>query len=226
MNDATKVFIGIATGVGLAAIGTLIYILASGEGSGRDTSGLMSVCWQSNGLANFNPTSCRNPSHIEWPGRVRIQENQSPEETQMIREVAHQLNSEIGCDILEVVPSAWDQPYDVVVLFNVPQEAGDRDLGGATSFSRLGLDSQGEQPSQRAYVGVFASGFSQGLLRLILKHELGHVLGLDHDTLSNSIMRPAQPRSGPGDSLGFASDQVGLTPEDRELLRGRWALCR
>jgi len=45
VNDATKVFIGIAVGVGLAAIGTLIYILASGgEGGGeRDTERVVSV---------------------------------------------------------------------------------------------------------------------------------------------------------------------------------------
>ena len=200
MTDSTKVFIGVFVGIGLAAIAGLIFILLNSSGQhSQDENGLMQVCWQENGLANFDPETCPGPVSISWPSDlgVRIQENESPAETEMLQQISAQLNDEIGCQVFVVVPRTWNQPYDVVVQFNVPVSSYERDLGGSTYFSRFssGIGDHETSLTQRAYVDIYAMGFSESLIRIILKHELGHVLGLDHDTLSSSIMRPAQSRN-------------------------------
>lgn len=59
-------------------------------------------------------------------------------------------------------------------------------------------------------------------VRNVIAHELGHVLGLQHNTDDTTLMcgRPATCR--PGD---FAADSVRwfpLTGEDERVLRRRW----
>jgi len=89
---------------------------------------------------------------------------------------------------------------DVRVVLGAPVEPGWLDPGGDATITSY-------PPSCTART----SNVSGELLDLVIQHELGHCLGLAHDTSQDSIMRPTQRAS-----RGFPPR---ISDSDRELLR-------
>lgn len=229
MDKSSRIFLGIGIALGVLVLGLLCFILISSSSNEEvDAHGLMGVCWQDNGLANFDTTFCDAPETITWPLmplRVLDPEDASSAHREALRASIEETNEEVGCEVFQVVQPNWQQEYEVSIFFEVPVEGGadgEFDVGGATSFSRA----QGQNMPQRAYVDIFAIGLSGTLLDMIIRHELGHVLGLDHDDLESSIMRRRQTLAqeqtiseGGSQSVFRGQGSVELTSEDRELLR-------
>lgn len=206
MDNTSKIFVVLGLVLGLASLITLVVILL--QPAPRDPIGFFQICWQDNGLANFDTTLCTSPEPLVWPrSPLRVQNPSLASEAhrELLRAAIGQINEEVGCEVFELVGSQWDQPYEVAIFFDVPVGPEDRGLGGATAFVR----NLGENQPQRAYVDIFGLGVPGGLTDLIIRHEFGHVLGLDHDEPGLSIMRPRQENA----------DQANLTSEDRERLR-------
>lgn len=97
---------------------------------------------------------------------------------------------------------------DILVTVGVPSEPGWMDPGGdALLTSGTGGVSCDVRTSN-----VMGEVFS-----LVVQHELGHCLGLEHDDFESSIMRRAQSPTPMGAMPPWISD------DDRELLRSLYA---
>lgn len=186
-------------------IGLLTFVIVRHETGGTDEPGLLSVCWRSDGQADFNTSRCTSPEEITWPvtSIPLVVHSSSPEQQEQLSSVIADMNDQIGCEVMANDNLAESQ-YNILVMANVPMTAGSGDHpGGATSFRRDTLR------RQRAFVDIFAAPHS-GVGDKVLMHELGHALGLAHDSWHGSIMRPSQ--SG-------QVEIVRISDNDRRLLR-------
>jgi hypothetical protein len=151
------------------------------------------------------------PAHFPLPVCVDDADSGDMEvNRRLIRSVAEETNARLGFAAVEHSPA----PCRVRVAFGVPFEAGVWEApGGHSAIQHVAGRAQACQ--------VQISNVPNGLLHLVLKHELGHCLGLAHDDFAASIMRdpvrfpmrqPA-PREFPPD----------FTSHDRDLLRRLYA---
>ena len=120
-------------------------------------------------------------------------------------------NARLGFDVFRMTQGSECQ---VMVLFNVPYEAGVWDgPGGNSEIVHHG---------GRAFLcRIETSNVAGELLGLTLEHEFGHCLGLAHDDFASSIMR--DPDLYPMRSTPSGQFPPRITDHDRELLRGMYA---
>lgn len=110
-------------------------------------------------------------------------------------------NDRLGFAALE--PSGGDACL-ILMTYGVPSEVGWQEPGGTA------------EPT-RGYCTVQISNVTGELKSLVVQHELGHCLGLDHDDWEGSIMRREQ---SPTPDRAYPPR---ITDSDRELLRSLYA---
>lgn len=132
-------------------------------------------------------------------------------------ELAHAIrvtNARLGFSALVASPGG---ACDVRVTFGVAAEAEWSSAAGASDevqwvdpggYARW---NHGEKFCDVGIVNVVGE-----LMQLTIQHELGHCLGLDHDTWEGSIMRPVQSETPMGQLPPWISDM------DRKAIRDRW----
>lgn len=166
----------------------LVFVITRHENGETDEPGLLSVCWQADGLANFNGESCETPEDLVWPVDrlplvVRATQGNEASEALLGAAMAD-INEQVGCVLLTQETDTTIRA-DVEVSFDVPMVAGSDHPGGSTSFRRDTIR------RQRAWIDMYAAPVA-GAGQQALTHELLHALGLAHDFWSGSIMRPVQ----------------------------------
>ncbi|MGD9749443.1 MAG: matrixin family metalloprotease, partial [Acidimicrobiia bacterium] len=120
-----------------------------------------------------------------------------------IRYVVQTVNQRLDMAALAYVGAS--EGCDVVITMGVPAEPGWMDPGGEARW----------RPGGRVcYVSV--SNVHGEMVTLVLYHELGHCLGLDHDDYDQSIMRPVQ-RETPDRAI-----PPWISDADRAAIRARY----
>lgn len=164
----------------------------------KDTIGLVSVCWREDGWAEYDRNSCQSSKRsietIKWTrqdtpltvnGNIFLTDHSS----ELMSAIAY-INTELNCDIF-----AFEKDEDkalVYVNFDVPPPLNtfqwqERIIGGSTVHHRNSVTHNLE----KAYIDIFITVSGDSRTRFaVLVHELGHVLGLDHDTIERSVMFP------------------------------------
>lgn len=160
-------------------------------------------------LSHHEPGLMPNAPHWkELPVRV-LAKAYAGESTEAVREVdaaIHMTNGRLGFQAFRLVTEHEEPQVEVTV--GVPSEVGWSDPGGNATF---GL-SHG-----KSFCCAKTSNVHGELLGLVLQHEFGHCLGLDHDDYEQSIMRRTQRETPMGSIPPWISDS------DRALLRAIYA---
>lgn len=198
MDTKTKVMIGIGVALTVVAIVGVIFGVTTHE-----EPGLMSVCWQLDGLASYDPSGCTSPDELRWAASEIPLSVSTPGDPGDITETIDLVNSQVGCTILVLDQSNTDP--DILVLLNEPALVGSDDAGGATSHHTTGT---------RMTSTVRTFMVTDPYMRMrVLTHEFGHALGLDHDSFESSIMFPTQPESEDMDFVMFSDSDRSLLNE-------------
>jgi len=163
---------------------SLFFVISRHESGETDEPGLLSVCWQDDGLANFDLNTCRTPEGLRWPVERLPLVVRASQESRLLEASVADINEQVGCEVLALEPDTTIRA-DVEVSFDVPMMAGSDHPGGSTSFRRDTIR------RQRAWIDMYAAPVA-GAGQQALTHELLHALGLAHDFWSGSIMRPVQ----------------------------------
>lgn len=106
----------------------------------------------------------------------------------------------------EVLASSREDACDVLVILGVPAEEGWMDPGGDAHF--------GHGPT--CTIRTSNTGTTE-IRGLVIQHEIGHCLGLDHDDFEGSIMRRVQT------STPDRTFAPRITDTDRDTLRELYA---
>lgn len=134
--------------------------------------------------------------------RDRRAEDIDPHALAALHDVLQTVDARLGFQALIFVE---DEPCAILVTFGVPVEPGWQDPGGYAEWSA------GER-----YCDVGIANVHGELMGLVIYHELGHCLGLDHDDYEQSIMYPAQRQTPDGRLPPWISDH------DRAAIRERY----
>jgi hypothetical protein len=177
--------------------------------------GLLGACWEDDEVVRYEEDGARECPEARWnPGLFPllvavISDNPhppaDPEET--VRFVIDKINTRLGFEALRADFSdgmCLDQ-HAICIQAEVPHEAGWMDANGDAHFWRSSM-------GQYCTVRTSNTGTSE-LFGLVLEHEIGHCLGLAHDSYENSIMRAVQ-RETPARVV-----PPWITDYDRKLLR-------
>lgn len=191
-------------GVGIVLTITVIVLLAVGI-STHTEPGLMSVCWDTSGMADGNTLSCETPEELKWRPSDFPLSVSGPATNTEIPDAVDLINSQVGCTLLVWAPE--DTHADIVVTPDDALLVGSGTRDGSTGFTR---NSAGDI---RADVRTY--NVSDPYLRYrTMTHELGHALGLAHDPFETSIMFPENPEADAD------MDFIRFTDSDTALLRG------
>jgi len=192
MKLSNKITVAAALTILVLAVALLVYGITT-----HSEPGLMRVCWRGGSVSSYR---CRLGEDLVWDRSqvpVSVATDGLIGETQTSIDL---INSQVGCDILEYVGDNDPSP-DVTVISEAAMSPG-TGRGGATVHVR---DASG----MRARIELYAVG---DMATRVIVHELGHTLGLDHDSDRSSIMYPRQTESS---DLQF----IMLTQSDRQTLR-------
>lgn len=130
-----------------------------------------------------------------------------------VRRAADRWNAALGFRAFEQVEDGFRA--QIIIDLGVPAEPGWMDPGGT---AEIRMDN-GPGHFVECRVRTSNTG-TEEILFYVLVHELGHCLGLDHDTWDGSIMREKQF------SAPDLRDAPRISDHDRALLRARYEDAR
>lgn len=169
--------------------------------------GLMMVCWNANGEAEFDTACGDEASEIRWDRVPLVVDSEVEDEA--LNSAVSTFNSQVGCEMLRL--STGSVVPNVTVNTDSVFDVGSPDvIGGMTSFTRYANGTVSAEVNVAAVTNSY-------LRQRVLVHEFGHVFGLAHDNFESSVMFPVQSF----DELGTGSgtmDFIRLTDFDRSLL--------
>jgi len=133
----------------------------------------------------------------------------SPWQHEMFYEAVESLEAELGLDILEQLAASQSAQADVIADFDVPfEQGGFNPAGRVRHVADL-------TTSKVVVCTVYLSNLAlEDIAHAVVRHELGHVLGLAHDANASSLMTD---KSLEGGRTYLLSDQ------DRARLRSLYA---
>lgn len=208
MKTGTIVQLVVAGIITVLALVGLSYAIYMHETNQTDEPGFMQACFNQRGLAEFDLAVCEHGQHaigeVMWPTEeipLTVRTSGEMPTTSLVYAI-QQLNYQVGCDLFVI---SDESSANVIVFPNSPMQSGDHP-GGSTIFRR-------EDGVQTAYIDIYGSSSGTNVLAKVYMHELGHVLGLEHDTWQGSIMRTQQNGS---------VELVRVTDHDRRILRERY----
>lgn len=139
----------------------------------------------------------------DFPLKVCASDRRGALDESPIRYVVQTANQRLDMAALAYVGAS--EGCEIVITMGVPAEPGWMEPGGDARWSPGG---------RVCYVGV--SNVHGELVTLVLYHEFGHCLGLDHDDYDQSIMRPV---------LSETPDRVippWISDADKAAIRARY----
>lgn len=164
-------------------------------------AGLLSVCWMSDGRADYSTHPlCENPEEINIGHTPIIVSSSFTNEN--LNSAINWINSELDCELFQY-DSRSSHP-DVRVYLDAPLPYG-AEYHGSTSHVRLA----GGQIVANIATYMMTSIDS---IQYTLEHELLHAAGLAHDDFDYSVMM----------SYSRQSWVYHITTHDRRLLRERY----
>lgn len=136
-------------------------------------------------------------------------------------EAIDRINTRLGFEAYRYENEA--APPDVLVTIRAPSEPGDLDPGGDATFDSVDLPDGGRRMAA-CLVRQSNTAGAGDLTILVFEHELGHCLGLAHDSFPQSIMCGRDPADGGDDcTLRQTPDRTippWISDHDRATLRG------
>lgn len=199
MNIQTRNTIQIVVVVSLTVLAIIGVIYGV---STHKEAGLMTVCWE--GGQAYYDYSCEGQEELRWD-RNRIPLDVSSSENTEVRAAVDEVNNQIGCEILRFTPNLGSDAADVLIETDGALGTSLTSSGGITSHTQI------SEVGMQAHVSIMGVTDPHYRVR-VLVHELGHVLGLDHDDFKASIMYPTM-------TITANMQLTRFTNHDRNLLR-------
>jgi hypothetical protein len=143
-----------------------------------------------------------------------IQPRVEPEDDANARYVVGEINSRLGFEAIVVVDDGvMESRCNVVLTYGTPHEVVEDSRTGARWTV---VDDGGAAEFAHGLCYASVTNVIGEVRTLVVQHELGHCLGLDHDDFDSSIMRPSQ---SPTPERTFPPR---ITDHDRALLRATY----
>lgn len=198
MRHKVKFYL-IVAGLFLFAVAMLlIYGIAT-----HKEAGFITACWPKKEGYLLYSKNCVH--EVKWekkqvPLTVRLAlENSVIDYKKSIQAAMATWNRELGLVFIEVISG----DADVVIRWGPTQNGAS---GGYTQH--IGININGSRKILRSTVTLTEPSDLHAVYRYAM-HELGHVLGLDHDVTTRSIMYPIQP--------GMTENLVPALPSDSDI---------
>jgi predicted Zn-dependent protease len=197
MNRTTWTMVGVVIALSVAVFVWVIYSMVMHE-----EQGLLTGCERADHALDYTGECFEVVWAQRMPLKMRVVGEHDPWQQKALAEAAHSLNDELGFDAFVLVGV---ESVDVTASFDAPAEEGSLPFAGRV---RHYADSGGLKVNACALLLKNVVLADQNAV--VLRHELGHVLGLAHDAEANSLMTDKPLESG---------RFYPMTARDRERLR-------
>ncbi len=177
----------------------------------HEEPGLMGACWTGDSVSRYEVNGASECPELTWESAPLIVAAQTtnphpPAEPEgATHYVVRKINTRLGFDMLVFESGGCERDTDICVNVGEAHEVGSMDENGDVTHSR-----DGDQV--RCTARTINTGTSE-MLTLVLEHELGHCIGLAHDSYEVSIMRENQ------EPVPDRSIPPWISDHDRNLLK-------